>query len=148
MTKNTRFAQFWALLTVLAAAFWPMLAGVGVVSFSADQIVIVTGFTSATLAAIFSLVAHYKPETSEEPAAVSVSVLAWVNSGVVTLVGFQIVSWDATQQGLVLTFANAVVGLLAWWFVWERVTPMATVKDAAAMAKYDPHAGENPFNQK
>jgi uncharacterized membrane protein YfcA len=137
--SNYDLGRGFAALSVALAAVWVTLAAIDAVNWSDEEVVLVTGVSTAAAGLVLSVIAHYRKNTTPEPVAFTTAIYATTNALILMLVGFQYVHWTPDQIGVVLVSVNALL-MVPGAFINRRVVePVTTKAEAMAPAAH----GEN-----
>lgn len=122
MLTKTRIAS----ILVVVGAVTAVLTGFQIVDWSAAEGGLVAAEASTVLIMYSALYQHFRPNTKEEPVAVGVALIAFANSTVLLISGFEWVHWSAEQQSLIATLVTVIVALVTGWRVRGDVTAKMT----------------------
>lgn len=127
--SNIDFVKLFAVLTALGAAFWVMLDQTGAWDVTDVQLALLTAETTAVIATVAAVLAHFNIYTPAEPLAVQATVYADVQGGIALLVGFNVVHWTPDTIAAVLAFVSLALSLLAL-VLRQYVTPVPPQRSA------------------
>lgn len=114
-------------VAVLAGAVLALLSGFGVISWDAAQTALVVAAVASGIMFGGSLVAHFKKNTETEWAAVAMSLVAFLGSGLAALNAVHVTSLTEQQIELVIGVVVAVFGLGGIPVVRARTYPIDKV---------------------
>ena len=118
---------------VLNAALLAVI-GLADLSWSATETAGAVLILNTTVTVGVALWAHFRPDTSAEPVAVGVSVLAWTESLIGGAILFDLFGMSADDGALLQGVVVAIVALVAGWAVRSKAVPVATVRAAQSDA--------------
>jgi hypothetical protein len=110
----------------LAAVVPTFLAAFDIVDWSEEQTLLVIAEAGAVIGLLSALVAHFWPDTKEEPVAIAAAVTAFATATVALGSGFGWWDWTEEQVAAALSLITTIVGAIGALFARSRVTAQTT----------------------
>jgi uncharacterized membrane protein YfcA len=123
-TKRIATALLAVVIPVLA-----VLAAFNVVDIDSDQTQLAYVFVAAVVWFVVAVIAHFRPDTTDEPVQLGTSFTAVVAAGMGALNGFDVTHLSGDQMAKVM---GAIAVLLAFGVSWAQRSAVIPVDDAKA----------------